>query len=158
MNTSLPTWKRKRDELNPFLMKLIFDANNLGTDICKTIFVIFEVQFHQERGLSETRYFELFSLTWSIFSPYQKSASAEAPFNLFWTLTMILAIFAFWKSYEMFLVQNLGHNLHKKWSFCHIWVFLEWETILYFWTFFGRSKILLNTLTYSALSYWGLMS
>ena len=37
---------------------------------------------------------------------------------------------------------------------CHIWVYLEWETTLYFWTFFWRSKILLNTLTYSAMGYW----
>ena len=89
-------------------------------NICKKIFVILEVQFHHEGGLSETRYFELFFLIWSIFLPYQKSASAETPFNVFRTLTMILAIFAFWKSYEIFLVQNLGHNLHKK---CQIFRF-----------------------------------
>ena len=65
-------------------------------------FVILEVQFHHERSLSETRYFELFSLTWSRLSPYQKSTSAEAPFNLFWTLIMILAIFAFWKVMKYF--------------------------------------------------------
>ena len=39
-------------------MKLIFDANNLCTDICKTIFVILDVQFHYERGLVQSRYFE----------------------------------------------------------------------------------------------------
>ena len=56
-------------------MKPIFDASNLCTDICKTIFVILEVQFHHERGLSETRYFELLFSTWSRLSrlsPYQK--------------------------------------------------------------------------------------
>ena len=60
-------------------------------------------------ALSETRYFELFS-TWSIFSPYQKSALDEAPFKLFWTLTMILAIFAFWKNYKIIWLQNMAHN------------------------------------------------
>ena len=64
-------------------------------DICKTIFVILEVQFHHEGGLSGSRYLELFFSARPIFSPYQKSASTEAPFNLFWKLTMILAIFAF---------------------------------------------------------------
>ena len=32
-----------------------------------------------------------------------------------------------------------------------IWEFLQWETTVYFWTFFGRLKTLLDTLTYSAL-------
>ena len=74
---------RKKGRVEPFLMILIFDASKLCTDICKTIFVILEVQFHHEGGLSETRNFELFFSTWSILSPYQNSASAEAPFNLF---------------------------------------------------------------------------
>ena len=133
-------------------MKLIFDASNLCTDICKTIFVILEVQFHHERGLSKSRYFELFSPAWSIFLPHKNSALTEAPFNLFWTLTMILAIFAFWKSYEIFLVQNLGHNLHKKWKIVIFRCILSEKQPYIFWTFFGRSKILLNTLTYSAMS------
>ena len=134
-------------------MKLIFDANNLCTDICKTIFVILEVQFHHEGGLSKTRYFELFFSAWSIFSPNKNSALTEAPFNLFWTLTMILAIFAFWKSHEIFLVQNLGHKSSQKVQNCQIWEFLDWETTVYFWTFFGRLKTLLNPLTYSAMPW-----
>ena len=97
------------DEINFFLVILIFDRSNLCTDICKTIFVILEVQFHHEGGLSGSRYLELFFSARPIFSPYQKSASTEAPFNLFWTLTVILTIFAFWKNYEKNLVQNLGH-------------------------------------------------
>ena len=83
--------------------------------------------------------FRAFFSAWSILSPCQKSTSehdvycpfrrryssrledaacwwpwttAEPPFDLFWTLTMILAIFAFWKS--NFLFQNLGHNHLKK--------------------------------------------
>ena len=31
---------------------LIFEASKLCTDICKTIFVILEVEFHHEGGLS----------------------------------------------------------------------------------------------------------
>ena len=110
-------------------MKPIFDASNLCTDICKTIFVILEVQFHHERGLSETRSFELFFLTWSRLSPYQKSASAEALFN------------------EIFLVQNSGHNLHKK---CKIFRFGNSLSEKRPFTF-GRLKTLLDTLTYSAM-------
>ena len=96
-------------------MRPIFDASSLCTDICRTIFVILEVQFHHERGLSETRYFELLFSTWSRLSPYQKSDSAEAPFNLFWILTMILAIYTFWKSYWKLLVKIwvlFGSNIH----------------------------------------------
>ena len=63
-------------------MILIFDSNNLCRDICKTIFVILEVQFHHEGGLSESRYLELFFSGWPIFSPCQKSALTEAPFRV----------------------------------------------------------------------------
>ena len=132
-------------------MKLMFDANNSCTDICKTIFVILEVQFHHEGGHSETRYFELFFSTWSIFSPYQKSASAEAPFNLFWTLTMILDIFLFWKSYAILLVQNLGHNLHKKSKIVIFGASLSEKQPFTFRLFVWRLKPLLNTLTNSAM-------
>ena len=100
--------------MNFFLVILIFDRSNLCTDICKTIFVILEVQFYHEGGLSGSRYLELFFSARPIFSPYQKSASTEAPFNLFWTLTVILTIFAFWKIYKRSLVQNLGHYHLKK--------------------------------------------
>ena len=135
-------------------MKPIFDARNLCTDICKTIFVILEVQFHHERGLSETFYFELFFSTWSRLSPYQKSASAEAPFNLFWTLTMILAIFAFWKSYEIVLVQNLGHNLHKKCKIVRFGNSLSEKQPFTFGLFLDVWKPYwtVNTLTYSAMT------
>ena len=44
--------KKRRNEL--FLVILIFDGSNLCTDICKTIFVFLEVQFHHEGGLSES--------------------------------------------------------------------------------------------------------
>ena len=113
--------KKKGDELNWCLMLLKFDLSNWCTDICKTIFVILEVQFHHEGGPIQRRYLELFFSAWSIFSPCQKSAWDEAPFKLFWTLTMILAIFAFWKSYEIFWLQNMGHSGLTK---CKISVFV----------------------------------
>ena len=59
-------------------MKLIFDAINLCTDICKTIFVILEVKFYHEGGLSRSRYLELFFPAWSIFSSNKDSALTEA--------------------------------------------------------------------------------
>ena len=92
--------------------------------------------------------FWAFFSTWSRLSPYQKSASAEAPFNLFWTLTMILAIFAFWKSYEIFLVQNLGHNLHKKCKIVRFGNSLS-EKQPFTFGLFLHLKILLNSITYS---------
>ena len=88
---------------------------------------------------------------WSTFSPWKKSALTEAPFNLFWTLTMILAIFVFWKNYETFLVQNLGHNLHKKCKIVIFWSSLSEKQPFTFKLFFGRLKTLLDTLTYSAM-------
>ena len=58
MNTSQSTWYHvvgKKGRVEPFYVKLMFSANNSCTDICKTIFVILEVKFHHEGGLSETR-------------------------------------------------------------------------------------------------------
>ena len=100
--------KRGRVELCLVLLK--FDPSNWCTDICKTIFVILEVQFHHERGLIQRRYFEVFTSGRSKFSPCQKSASNEAPFKLFLTFDVIFAKFAFWKIYEIFWLQNMGHN------------------------------------------------
>ena len=52
---------------------LVSSGVNLCTDICKTIFVILEVRFHHEGGLSGSRYLELFSpdLIFVIFSPHR---------------------------------------------------------------------------------------
>ena len=131
-------------------MKLIFDAINLCTDICKKIFVIIEVQFHHKRGLRQRRYLELFFSTCSIFSPCQKSALSEAPFNLLGTKTMILAIFVFWKTYQTFLVQIWVIFWSKIISFS-LGVFFDWETGIYFCPLFVHFRTLGNTLTYSAL-------
>ena len=65
----------------------------LCTDICKTIFVIFEVQFHYEGGLVQRRYFELFFLAWSIFSSYKISAPNDQPFNVFYICSNLGQIF-----------------------------------------------------------------
>ena len=131
-------------------MKLIVDASNLCTDICKTIFVILELQFRHERGLSKTPYLELFFSRWCIFSLCQKSAFTEAPFNLFWTLTMILAIFAIWKSCEIFLVQIWVIIFTKSAKLSYLGVpWVRNNRLLL--DFFGRLKTLLNPLTYSAL-------
>ena len=99
----------------------------------------------------QPRYFELFFLAWSIYSSCQKSALDEAPFKLFWTLAMILAIFAFWKSYEIFWLQNMGHRGIKKGKISFFCGFNEWETGVYFDPLFVLFKILLGALTYSAL-------
>ena len=74
---------RKEGRVEPFLMILIFDASKLRKDIWKTIFVIFEVQFHHEVGLVQSRYLELFFSEWSILSSYKKSALNETDFKLF---------------------------------------------------------------------------
>ena len=124
----------------------------IGENSKKSNFSDFEVHFHHEEGPSETRYLELFSLTVSIFSPCQKSTSTEAPFNLFWTLTMILAIFVFWKSYETFLVQNLAHILVRNSFSSAFGCFFYWETSIYFCPLFVHFRTLSDTLTYSAMS------
>ena len=86
---------KKSGPIELYLLCQIFNSGIWCRDIWKTIFGILEVQFHYERGLSESRYFELFCSAWLLFSPCKKSALTEAPFSLFWTLTMILRIFAF---------------------------------------------------------------
>ena len=65
------------------------------TNICHQIFVILEVHFHLEGGLSGSRYFELFYSTWSLFSPCKISTSAEAPFYLFGSFLKLLTNFVF---------------------------------------------------------------
>ena len=104
-------------------MIIIFEASKLRKGFCKTIFVFLEVQFHHEGGLSESRYFELFSSGRPIFSTCQKSASAEAPFNLLWTLAIILAKLTFQKYDENHLVQNLGRDHPKKWKNLFWWIY-----------------------------------
>ena len=126
--------------MNFFLVILIFDGSNLGKDICKTIFVILEVQFHHEGGLSGSRYLELFFSARPIFSPYQKSASTEAPFNLFWTLTVILTIFAFWKNYEKKFGTKFGSLPSQRVQNFLLGRFIERETRVYFWPFFNIQK------------------
>ena len=85
---------------------------NLCIDICETIFVILKVQFHHEGALSETRYFEIFSLTSLYLFPEKK----------------------LWH----YLVQNLGHNHHKKSKIVTIgssWSEKQPFTFRLFWAF-----------------------
>ena len=63
-------------------MKLIVDASNLCTDICKTIFVILELQFRHERGLSKTPYLELFSQD-GVYFHYAKNQPLLRPRSTF---------------------------------------------------------------------------
>ena len=125
-------------------MILIFEASNLCTDIWKTIFVIFEVQFHHEGCLSGSRYFELLFSGWSIFSPYEKSASSDTLFKLFWTFTLILAKLSYKKCDENLLVQNLGLNHLEKCIFCLFGGFIEWKTSVYFCPLFTFFRTLLT--------------
>ena len=90
-----------------------------------------ELQFHHEGGLSESRYLELFSSAWSIFSSFKKLAFTEPSFKLFWTLTLILAKFVLKKCGEYLLVQNLGHNHLKKCKISCLVGFIEWKISVY---------------------------
>ena len=122
---------RNRDELNFSEIILLFDASNLCTDICKTIFVILEVQFHHEGCLSGSRYFELLFSGWSIFSPCKNSASSDPLFKLFWTLTLILAKFSTKNVMKLF--------------WCKIWVLPVSKSakFLVWWVYWMRNKCLL---------------
>ena len=82
-----------RVELSPPKWYFIFDASNLCTDICKTIFVILEVQVHHGRGLSETQYLELFSQH-GLYIFTMSKIKNHALFNLFWTSSMIAYLLA----------------------------------------------------------------
>ena len=127
-----------------------FDLSNWCTDICKKIFVILEVQFHHEGGPIQRCYLELFFSAWSIFSPCKRSASAEAPFNLFWTSALILAKLVFKKCGEYFLVQNLGHNHLKKCKISCLEGLLNENKCLLLSTFCSFQTPL-TLLTYSAM-------
>ena len=94
--------------LNDYLL----DASNLYTDICKTIFVIFEVQFHHEGGFRRRQYFELFSSNDSYYY-HTKSALSEPPFRLVFTFVTFLAIFTLSTQAENNFGRNLVHDLHK---------------------------------------------
>ena len=56
IETFVQQLRKEKGRAELFLMILIFEASKLRKDFCKTIFVILEVQFHQEGGLRESRY------------------------------------------------------------------------------------------------------
>ena len=75
--------KKLKGRVEPSYMLQIFDPSDRCTDICKTLFPTFKLQFHHEVGLIQQRYFELFFSAWSIFSYYKRSAPNETDFNIF---------------------------------------------------------------------------
>ena len=72
-------------------------------NICKEIFVILEVQFHHEGGLSKGCYFELFYSSGSLCPPCKISFFTEAPFYLFGTFSEILTNFVVSIIFDFFL-------------------------------------------------------
>ena len=118
VNSDLPSlpsfWGKMSLSLSNSLSFALIPLVKIGKNCKKSYFFVLEVSFHHEGGLSGSRYLELFFSTCSIFSPCQKLASAEAPFNLFWTLTIILAKLSFQQCGENNLVQNLGRDHPKK--------------------------------------------
>ena len=147
-------------------MILVLDACNLCRDICKSIFVILELQSHYEWSLSKIHYLELFYQH----GLYVHHAFTEALFNLFWTLTVVLTTSASWKSYKKnwyFVFPNTKchssfYTGKKNWY--QIWVTLFTNNLI---SLFGGSQqvstfahflyffvILLTLLAYSAMVHW----
>ena len=83
----------------------ILDFGKYCTNICHQIFVILEVHFHQEGGLSKGRYFELFYTTGSLYSMQN--------FIFYWGLFFLFV--SFFLIIDKFCLLN--------WFFiCKIWV------------------------------------
>ena len=83
---------RKRVELN-VCESFKYFTKELWCKYLKKIFAILKVRFHHERGLSQSRYFELFFSTRYEASPQKKSALTEPPFLLFLTFGLISSYF-----------------------------------------------------------------
>ena len=129
-------------------MKPIFDTSNLCTDICKTIFVILEVQFHHERGLSKSRYLELFSWHGLYFhhTKIQPLLRPRSTFSeqLFWPylLSEKGMIFFWYKIWVIIFTKSAKFSdLGSPW--------VRNNRVLL--DFFLRLKTLLDTSTYSAM-------
>ena len=120
-------------------------------EITKNNICFLEVQFHHERGPIQRCYFELFFSMVYIFT--------MPKINLRWGLVQPflnfdhdLALFAFWRSYEICLVQNWGHSLYKKCKIVSFGRSLSEKQPFTFELFLGL-KILLNSLTYSVFPH-----
>ena len=131
-------------------MILIFEASNLCTDICKTIFVILEVQFHHEGGLSESRYLELFSQDSLYFhhAKNQPSLRPRSTFSEHWPW--------FWQYLLSKKVTKKFGTKFGSWSSQKVQNFLfggfnQWEISVYFGPLFVLVKTPLDALTNSAL-------
>ena len=83
-------------------------------------FQILQLNFHNEVGLIQHRYFELFFSVWSLFSSYKKSAPKETDFKLVRTFAVILAKYAISTSSDLFSAQNMGHIQPKTCSKYHL--------------------------------------
>ena len=112
--------------------------------------IIFEiianfVQFHHERGLSKSRYLELFFSAWYIFFSIQKIGPFWGPVQPFLNIDHDFGHICFLKKLWNLLIQNLGHNLHKK---CKIFRFgnslseKQPFTFRLFWTFKNPVELL----------------
>ena len=109
-------------------------ANYLCTDICKTIFVILEVQFHHKGGLSKTCYFEfffhqtniqhllrppsIFSEHWIWFWPYWFS---EKGMQLCWYKFWVI----FWSKIHLLLLRGVFFTEKQACTFVHFLYILE---------------------------------
>ena len=125
-------------------MALISDTNIWRKQFVHIYFqnniCLLEVSFRHKRGLGESRYLDFF-LTWSIYSPF-----IEAPVNLFWTLTILLAKMFFLKIITRFFWSKIsksfyffGGKISK--SFYFFGGFIEWKTSVYFSTLYFSNPI-----------------
>ena len=102
---------RKRVELN-VCESFKYFTKELWRNYLEKIFAISKVRFHHEGGLSQSRYFELFSQL-DMFPSTQKSAMTEPPLMLFQMFGLISSNFVFLIFPAIFLVKNPGHYLGK---------------------------------------------
>ena len=125
-------------------------ASNLWTNICKTIFVFLEVQFHHEGGLSETRYFELFSRH-GLFFTMPKISLHWVPLQPFLNINHDFGHICFLKKLWTFFGSKSGSYSGQKIISFSLGVFFDWETSIYFCPLFVHFRTQGDTLTYSAL-------
>ena len=114
----------------------MFQLKKLVSRYLQSTVFTFKLKFHLEDGLVEQCYFELFSLTWSIFSSFKRSLLNETVFTLFFTFVVILVKFSAPKSSNFFCGKfgTLGTQKEQQ-----TWIgdFFGWETKVYFWQLFA---------------------
>ena len=70
----------------------MFQLKKLVSRYLQSTVFTFKLKFHLEDGLVEQCYFELFSLTWSIFSSFKRSLLNAAVFTLFFSIFFIILV------------------------------------------------------------------